>query len=465
MLVWFVVFAEMLPGLTKIRPFGHMVDALHPEYSVLREECPRQLNLAFNIAALAHHGQFRSDGQLYLSHPVEVAKILHSLDPTIDANMLKAALLHDTLEDTYATEFFLRCVFGRDLSDMVVRCSKASKLMKTSSSEKQDDERILIEHMRTDWRVAVIKVCDRLHNMRTISGLSREKRRRIASQTYTLYLPIAHRLGLFHIKTELGDLALRELEPDVFENLDLFVSTHCQQHECVMEGMQRQLYALLGEENIFGFVQSRLKSLHSIHEKMRKNAFSAPEEVYDISALRLVVSDDQPYLCYFLLARIHELWSPIPGTLKDYIAAPKPNGYASLHTVVRFKNTVVEVQIRTKAMHNVAEHGAASHWSYKTPTYLLPLLRELESDLAPRDVHQKIDARVVVKGDFSLLSQTLDLVNKTSSSLDMIKTTRTAESAIFVYDVHIDNDERLRALQHSIRCMPGVDIVETWQNW
>lgn len=392
------------------RVMTRLVDRLHPDYARLRESCPHITQLAFNIAAIAHHGQRRTDGSVYLSHPVEVTRILYDLNPQIQSNMLTVALLHDTLEGTQVTLPFLKVVFGEDVSDLVVRCSKASQLarcdLKTRKS-RLNDELILIENMRIDWRVAVIEVCDRLHNMRTISQLTYEKRTRIASQTYDLYMPVAHRLGLFRIKTELGDLAFRELEPSLFEELYDFVSKNSATHWHAMKQTQHQLVALLKEEGIDGSVHSRLKSLHSISEKMRKNAFSTPEEVYDINALRLVVNNNEPCLCYLLLAKIHELWSPVPGALKDYIANPKPNGYSSLHTVVRHEDSILEIQIRTGEMHEVAEHGAAAHWSYKTPSYLLPLLEELDTDIVVSKASQThIDARVMIKGRFPLCRST-----------------------------------------------------------
>jgi GTP pyrophosphokinase len=317
---------------------------------------------AYEFSARAHKGQVRRSGEPYLQHPLAVAGVLTSMKTDVTA--IVAALLHDTLEDTVATPEELEREFGKDVLHLVDGVSKIGKITFRNFEEKQAENfRKMLLSMADDIRVVLIKLADRLHNMRTLKYLSEAKRQQIAQETLEIYAPLANRLGIGLIKNELEDLCLKHLKPDVYETLRVRVDKRDEDRQQYIQEVRALVKHAIAEAGLSGEVYGRPKHLYGIYEKMEKQSISF-EEVYDLAALRIIT--DTKMNCYALLGVIHSLWRPIPGRFKDYIAIPKSNLYQSLHTtVVGPKGEQVEFQIRTEEMHRVAEDGIAAHWRYK----------------------------------------------------------------------------------------------------
>jgi len=317
---------------------------------------------AYEFSARAHQGQLRRSGEPYLQHPIAVAGVLTSLKTDVTA--IVAGLLHDTLEDTVATPEELEKEFGKDVVHLVDGVTKIGKITFKSYEEKQAENfRKMVLSMADDIRVVLIKLADRLHNMRTLEHLSPAKRQAIAQETLEIYAPLANRLGIGWIKNELEDLCLKHLKPDVYEMLRVRVAKRDEDRQQYIQEVIELVNQAMRENGLSGQVYGRPKHLYGIYQKMNKQAISF-EEVYDLTALRIVT--DSKMSCYALVGVIHSLWRPVPGRFKDYIAIPKSNLYQSLHTtVVGPKGEHVEFQIRTEDMHRVAEYGIAAHWKYK----------------------------------------------------------------------------------------------------
>ncbi len=317
---------------------------------------------AYEFSAKAHEGQTRRSGEPYVKHPVAVAGVLTSLKTDVTA--IVAGLLHDTLEDTVATAGELEREFGKDVVHLVDGVTKIGKITFKSSEEKQAENfRKMVLSMADDIRVVIIKLADRLHNMRTLEHLSEGKRLEIAQETLEIYAPLANRIGVGWVKNELEDLCLKHLKPDVYEMLRVRVAKRDEDRQQYIQEVRELVEKALGEHGLSGAVYGRPKHLYGVYQKMKKQAISF-EEVYDLTALRIIT--DTKMNCYALLGVIHSLWRPLPGRFKDYIAIPKSNLYQSLHTtVVGPKGEHVEFQIRTEEMHRVAEYGIAAHWKYK----------------------------------------------------------------------------------------------------
>jgi guanosine-3',5'-bis(diphosphate) 3'-pyrophosphohydrolase len=317
---------------------------------------------AYEFSARAHEGQMRRSGEPYVKHPVAVAGVLTSLKTDITA--VVAALLHDTLEDTVATADELQREFGKEVVQLVDGVTKIGKITFKSSEEKQAENfRKMVLSMADDIRVVIIKLADRLHNMRTLEHLSEKKRQEIAQETLEIYAPLANRIGIGWVKNELEDLCLKHLKPDVYETLRVCVAKRDEDRQQYIQEVRALVESALKENGLVGAVYGRPKHLYGIYQKMKKQSISF-EEVYDLTALRIIT--DTKMNCYALLGVIHSLWRPLPGRFKDYIAIPKSNLYQSLHTtVVGPKGEHVEFQIRTEEMHRVAEYGIAAHWKYK----------------------------------------------------------------------------------------------------
>ncbi|SLM46266.1 GTP pyrophosphokinase [Nitrospira japonica] len=317
---------------------------------------------AYEFSARAHQGQLRRSGEPYLQHPIAVAGVLTSLKTDVTA--IVAGLLHDTLEDTVATPEELEKEFGKDVVHLVDGVTKIGKITFKSYEEKQAENfRKMVLSMADDIRVVLIKLADRLHNMRTLEHLSPAKRQAIAQETLEIYAPLANRLGIGWIKNELEDLCLKHLKPDVYEMLRVRVAKRDEDRQQYIQEVIELVNQAMQENGLSGQVYGRPKHLYGIYQKMNKQAISF-EEVYDLTALRIVT--DSKMSCYALVGVIHSLWRPVPGRFKDYIAIPKSNLYQSLHTtVVGPKGEHVEFQIRTEDMHGVAEYGIAAHWKYK----------------------------------------------------------------------------------------------------
>ena len=317
---------------------------------------------AYEFSAKAHEGQRRRSGEPYVKHPIAVAGVLTSLKTDVTA--IVAGLLHDTLEDTVATAGELEREFGKDVVHLVDGVTKIGKITFKSSEEKQAENfRKMVLSMADDIRVVIIKLADRLHNMRTLEHLSEGKRLEIAQETLEIYAPLANRIGVGWVKNELEDLCLKHLKPDVYEMLRVRVAKRDEDRQQYIQEVRELVEKALGEHGLSGAVYGRPKHLYGVYQKMNKQSISF-EEVYDLTALRIIT--DTKMNCYALLGVIHSLWRPLPGRFKDYIAIPKSNLYQSLHTtVVGPKGEHVEFQIRTEEMHRVAEYGIAAHWKYK----------------------------------------------------------------------------------------------------
>jgi GTP pyrophosphokinase len=317
---------------------------------------------AYEFSAKAHAGQTRRSGEPYVKHPVAVAGVLTSLKTDVTA--VVAGLLHDTLEDTVATAEELEREFGKEVVHLVDGVTKIGKITFKSSEEKQAENfRKMVLSMADDIRVVIIKLADRLHNMRTLEHLGEAKRQEIAQETLEIYAPLANRIGIGWVKNELEDLCLKHLKPDVYEMLRVRVAKRDEDRQQYIQEVSSLVEKALAEAGLPGKVYGRPKHLYGIYQKMNKQSISF-EEVYDLTALRIIT--DTKMNCYALLGVIHSLWRPIPGRFKDYIAIPKSNLYQSLHTtVVGPKGEHVEFQIRTEDMHRVAEYGIAAHWKYK----------------------------------------------------------------------------------------------------
>lgn len=317
---------------------------------------------AYEFSAKAHEGQVRRSGEPYVKHPIAVAGVLTSLKTDVTA--IVAGLLHDTLEDTVATAGELEREFGKDVVHLVDGVTKIGKITFKSSEEKQAENfRKMVLSMADDIRVVIIKLADRLHNMRTLEHLSERKRLEIAQETLEIYAPLANRIGVGWVKNELEDLCLKHLKPDVYEMLRVRVAKRDEDRQQYIQEVRELVENALAEHGLSGAVYGRPKHLYGVYQKMNKQSISF-EEVYDLTALRIIT--DTKMNCYAMLGVIHSLWRPLPGRFKDYIAIPKSNLYQSLHTtVVGPKGEHVEFQIRTEEMHRVAEYGIAAHWKYK----------------------------------------------------------------------------------------------------
>ncbi|MBP7570190.1 MAG: bifunctional (p)ppGpp synthetase/guanosine-3',5'-bis(diphosphate) 3'-pyrophosphohydrolase [Acidobacteria bacterium] len=321
------------------------------------------LRRAYVFSALEHRGQVRHSGEPYLVHPLEVATILADLK--MDPVTIAAGLLHDVVEDTLTTTERLEAVFGAEVAHIVEGVTKISAITFSSSEERQAENfRKMLLAMVDDIRVILVKLADRLHNMRTLLFLPEDRRLHIAQETLDIYAPIANRLGMSKLKNELEELAFRHLEPEAYDALRDRVEKRRKASEGVVEELRRTIVAKLEEAQVpVVEVSGRTKRLYSIHLKLRRQKIDL-DRVYDFVALRVVTRSVKD--CYAALGIIHQTWSPVPGRIKDFIAMPRPNGYQSLHTSVISDNGFpFEVQIRTEEMHLHAEQGIAAHWKYK----------------------------------------------------------------------------------------------------
>ena len=321
------------------------------------------LRRAYDFSAAAHAGQRRRSGEPYLVHPLEVASLV--ADMRLDDVALAAGLLHDVVEDTLTTIERVRELFGADVAHVVEGVTKISSISFSSSEERQAENfRKMLLAMVDDIRVILVKLADRLHNMRTLDHMPEARRLTIAQETLDIYAPIAHRLGMKKVKDELEDLAFKHLDPKSYETTRAWVARRRKATRKAVEGLRETLGRTLADAGIpFERIESRIKRLYGIHLKIKRQRIPL-EQVYDLVALRVIATSVRD--CYAVLGVIHQTWPPVPGRFKDFIAMPQANRYQSLHTsVVSDQGVPFEVQIRTAAMHEVAEHGIAAHWKYK----------------------------------------------------------------------------------------------------
>ena len=346
------------------------MDLAHERYEVLEQHIKEanpdadvaRIRAAFEYANDHHGPQLRKSGEPYIIHPIAVAEIINELD--LDQDSIVAALLHDCIEDTDSTHGEISHLFGAEVANLVEGVTKLTRMQYTSREDEQmENLRKMFMAMAKDVRVILIKLCDRLHNMRTLQYQSDKKQKEKALETMEVYAPIAHRLGMQKLKWELEDLALQYLDPVGFRDVEQALENMTQENSEFLERMQHQIEARLNEDGIRCTVYGRLKHIYSVYRKMYAQNKTI-KEIFDIYAFRVMV-DDIP-ACYNVLGCIHDMFKPVLGRFKDYIGTPKPNGYQSLHTTVIGREAIpFEVQIRTWQMHQTAEYGVAAHWKYK----------------------------------------------------------------------------------------------------
>ncbi len=332
----------------------------------LRENRPNDdlelVKKAYDFSQKHHSGQSRASGEPYLVHPLEVANVL--ADMKMDPVAIAAGLLHDSVEDTSVTTVEIRQEFGEQVAHIVEGVTKISKIDFSSTEEAQAENlRKMMLAMVDDIRVILIKLADRLHNMRTLEHLPPDRQQKIARETLDIFAPIAHRLGMGKIRGELEDLGFRYVDPIGYEQVQAAVESRRKKGEVFMSKVEGVLRDGLKEAGIAGRVESRIKRLFSIHKKLIRQRISV-DQVYDLFAMRVITNSVQD--CYAVLGIIHNLWRPVPGRIKDFIAMPRPNLYQSLHTsVITETGETFEIQIRTEEMHKMCEEGIAAHWKYK----------------------------------------------------------------------------------------------------
>jgi GTP pyrophosphokinase len=393
------------------------------------------LQRAYVFSAKVHEGQERLSGEPYLIHPLEVAGIL--VEMRMDEVTVAAGLLHDTIEDTLTTIDEIKRLFGEPVAFLVGGLTKIAKIEFTSARERQAENfRKMLLAMSKDIRILMIKLADRLHNMRTLRHADDESRQRVAQETLDIYAPLAHRLGIHWMKQELEDLSFRALKPAVVADLERRLRSRHKARERYIDEVIEALSRQLAEAGLRAEVTGRLKDLHSIHAKMESQGI-ALDDVYDVIAFRIILDGPKEDV-YSALGIVHSIWRPVPGRFKDYVALAKPNGYQSLHTtVIGPYGERMEIQIRTAEMHRNAEFGIAAHWKYKSGTdgaddsdnekfaWLRQLL-EWHRELA--DPHEFIDT---VKVDLFP-----DQVFVFTPRGDVINLTRGATPVDFAYAIH-----------------------------
>ena len=334
-------------------------DILEKAADYLSEPDQALIQKAYVYSASVHSGQMRLSGEPYLSHPLAVSNIL--VDMYLDAATIAAGLLHDTVEDTKVKVSEISEYFGKDVAAIVDGVTKIGKVTFNSKEEAQAENiRKMILAMAKDIRVILVKLADRLHNMKTLDHQSPLKQRLISQETLDIYSPLANRLGLYRIKVALDDLSLHYMRPDIYSQIVQGISKHRTLGKDYIDQVISILRQILEENGIQGRVSGRQKHIYSVYSKMQKQNLSL-DQVYDLIAFRVIL--DSVKDCYAMLGHIHSTWTPIPGRFKDYISMPKGNMYQSLHTtVIGPGGEHIEIQIRTEEMHQIAEYGVAAHW-------------------------------------------------------------------------------------------------------
>lgn len=316
---------------------------------------------AYVYSARAHQGQVRKSGEPYLTHPLEVSGLL--ADMRLDEHAICAGILHDTVEDTDATTEEIAELFGQQVADIVDGVTKLNIPFNTQFEKQAENFRRMLVAMAKDIRVILVKLADRLHNMRTLEHMRRDKQERIAEETLEIYAPLANRLGIYWLKAALEDLSLKYLHPKDYEDIQRYLSSTASNREAFMREVHDTLIRVMREEGLRCEVSGRVKHAYSIWRKLKSQSLGF-DQIHDIMAFRVIVGDVGQ--CYQALGRCHRTWRPVPGRFKDFVAMPKPNGYQSLHTTVIGPDVQrVEIQIRTREMHEIAENGIAAHWAYK----------------------------------------------------------------------------------------------------
>jgi GTP pyrophosphokinase len=340
-------------------PITRFQDILEAIRGYMPDADTAPLRRAYVFAAIAHRGQLRKSGIPYLSHPLAVTKTLADL--RMDIPTLCGGLLHDVLEDCGVPESVLKEQVGDEVTQLVVGLTKTARVsLRSTKRRRLESYRKTLIAMSRDIRILMIKLSDRLHNMRTLYSLTDEQKKRISEETLTIYAPLANRLGISWMRSELEDLSFRHLNPELYEEIRQGVEEKVKAKAEVFKKVSEILEERFREEDIPCEISGRVKHYYSIHRKMVQQEIDL-DQIFDLFAFRAIVAEER--YCYQVLGIVHSLWAPVPGRFKDYIAKPKPNHYRSLHTTVFGPSgDCVEIQIRSRAMHREAEYGVASHW-------------------------------------------------------------------------------------------------------
>ena len=437
-------------------------ESAFPESEITR------ITQAYVFARNAHEGQKRRSGEPYIIHPVAVAQILAEMG--MDGDSICAALLHDVVEDTPVTDQQIRTSFGESVEQLVDGVTKIGQIPFSATQEEQQNENIrkMFLAMSRDIRVIIIKLADRVHNMRTLSFMPEEKRRFKAKETLEIYAPIAHRLGIRAFKEELEDLAIRYLDPVAYEEISKTLESQVESRQQFLDSIQKEIGERVRQEVPNAHLSGRIKSVHGIYRKTYMLGRTI-DEIYDIYAVRIIV--DSVFECYYCLGIIHDMFNPLPGRFKDYISTPKPNMYQSLHTTVIGKAGIpFEVQIRTWEMHHTAEYGIAAHWKYKLgiggkdkfEERLAWIRQLLENQKESDDVEEIVN---VIKTDF-----TPDEVFAFTPKGDVISLPMGSSIVDFAYAIHsavgskmigAKVDGRITTLDHKINNGEIIEILTT----
>jgi GTP pyrophosphokinase len=433
-------------------------------YLYLREADIEIIRGAYVYSAKVHAGQRRSSGEPYLSHPLEVSGIL--ADMKLDVSSIVTGLLHDTVEDTLAKPDDIEALCGKEVALLVDGVTKISKLPFTSKIDEQAENfRKLILATAKDIRVILVKLADRLHNMRTLEYLPEERRKSIAKETFEIYAPLAHRIGIYWMRTELEDLSFRFLNPEEYERLSRLIAKKKKEWEKYVEQVKDILGKKLTEFGIKAEITGRFKHVYGIYNKMQTQNLEF-DQVHDVIAFRIMASSLKE--CYEVLGAVHSAWKPVPGRFKDYIALPKGNGYQSLHTtVIGPFGERMEIQIRTLRMHQVAEFGIAAHWKYKEGK-----IENTESDkiyaglrqlLEWKDIKDPTEFLEAVKGELIP-----SMVYVFTPKGDLKELSNGATPVDFAYSIHTEIGNhctrarvngKLAALNYQLRSGDTVEIV------
>ncbi len=417
------------------------------------------------VSAKYHKGQVRMNGEPYLTHPLEVANLLAELK--LDVVTVTAGLLHDVLEDTLMSAEELRKQFGEEVYQIVDGVTKISQVQFTSRHQKQADNfRKMLLAMIGDMRVLFVKLADRLHNMRTLQYLPPDRRERISRETLEIYAPLAHRLGMAKIRGELEDLAFSFLDPGAYQNTVALIEARRAVNQDFIVETTKVIEKELEEHHITARIESRIKRIYGVYNKMRRQKITI-DEVFDFIAIRVIT--DTVRNCYTILGILHNIWKPVPGRIKDYIAIPRPNLYQSLHTSVIGKNgQPFEIQIRTQEMHRIAEEGIAAHWKYKEGKSGV-----VEGEEQFRWLRQLIDAQSEISDPREFLSNLKvdlypDEVYCFTPKGEVITLPRDATPVDFAYAIHTEVghhcigakvNSRIVPLRHKLRNGEVVEVL------
>ncbi len=418
---------------------------------------------AYNIADSAHKGQVRKSGEPYIIHPLSVAIILADLE--LDKESIVAGLLHDVVEDTVMTDEEIAAEFGSEVALLVDGVTKLGKLSYSMDKIEVQAENLrkMFLAMAKDIRVILVKLADRLHNMRTLKYMRPEKQREIARETMDIYAPIAHRLGISKIKFELDDLSLRYLEPEAYYDLADKIALRKSAREDLINGIVKEVSSYISEANIYAKIDGRAKHFFSIYKKMR-NQNKTLDQIYDLFAVRIIVNNDKD--CYAALGVIHEMYKPIPGRFKDYIAMPKANMYQSLHTtVIGPKGQPFEIQIRTFEMHRTSEYGIAAHWKYKEASNGKKVEKQEEEKLSwlrqilewQMDMSDNHEFMSLLKNDLDLFS---DNVYCFTPSGDVKNLPNGSTPIDFAYSVHSAIGNKMIGARINGKLMPIETVIQ-----